>query len=375
MDILFITAALAGALAFAAPARAADAEADRTSGPSSARSASVKDIYFAGGCFWGVEEFFSRVPGVRSVSSGYANGGTLNPTYEDVCSQRAGHAETVHVRYAPETVSLKTLTELFFTIIDPTSVNRQGNDRGVQYRTGIYFTDPADQSVIASVMQAESAKHRSPLVVEVGPLQNYSRAEDYHQQYLKKNPGGYCHIDFSSLASLKAKPEISPDTSPENSPGTSPEASVDASAYAKPSDAELKARLTPEAYSVTRRAGTEPPFTGQYWNAKGRGVYVDVTTGEPLFLSSDKFDSGTGWPSFTRPVTPEVVTRRQDGSHGMNRVEVRSRVGEAHLGHVFEDGPADKGGMRYCINSASLRFVPYDEMDKEGLGHLKPLIQ
>lgn len=319
----------------------------------------TQEIYFAGGCFWGVEEYFSRIPGVQNVTVGYANGNTQNPTYEQVCSGKTGHAEAVHVVYDPQRVSLKTLAEQFFTIIDPVSVNRQGNDRGSQYRTGLYYVQAADRPVLEAVMAAEQKKYTKPLAVELRPLENYYLAEDYHQDYLKKNPGGYCHINFDTLQELPKEPPVT----------------VDPGKYTKPAEATLRETLTPQEYTVTQQAGTERAFTGKYWETKEPGIYVDITTGEPLFSSADKFDSGTGWPSFTKPIDAAVVREHTDSSLGMQRTEVRSRVGEAHLGHVFADGPKEKGGLRYCINSASLRFIPYADMEKEGYGALKPLVK
>ena len=320
---------------------------------------SKREIYFAGGCFWGVEEYFSRIPGVQNVTVGYANGHTANPTYEQVCSGSTGHAEAVHVVYDAQRVSLKTLTEQFFKVIDPVSVNRQGNDKGSQYRTGIYYVQPADKPVLEAVMAAEQKKYAKPLAVELRPLEQYFLAEEYHQDYLKKNPGGYCHIGFESLQDLPKEPPVL----------------VDPGKYAKPADAVLRKTLTPQEYTITQQEGTERAFTGKYWDTKEPGIYVDITTGEPLFSSADKFDSGTGWPSFTKPIDVTVLQQHEDSSLGMQRTEVRSRVGEAHLGHVFTDGPKEKGGLRFCINSASLRFIPYADMEKEGYGALKPLVK
>ena len=319
----------------------------------------LRDVYFAGGCFWGVEEYFSRIPGVTDVTVGYANGEKPNPTYQKVCSGRTGYAETVHVRYDPKAVGLQTLTEQFFKIINPISVNRQGNDVGSQYRTGVYYVNDEDEKVLSSVMSEVQKKYGKPLAVELMPLKNYYLAEDYHQDYLKKNPGGYCHINFDSLKGL-----------PQSKTGV-----VDPNKYSKPSDEELKKLLTPEEYNVTQKAGTERAFSGKLWDHKEPGIYVDVVTGEPLFSSADKFESGCGWPSFTKPIDPAVVTEHEDTSYGMTRIEVRSRVGNSHLGHVFNDGPKDKGGLRYCINSVAIRFVPYQEMDKRNYGELKALLQ
>lgn len=323
-----------------------------------AASASLKDIYLAGGCFWGVQEYFSRIPGVKDASCGYANGQTDNPSYEEVCSRRTGHAETVHVRYDPKAVGLTTLLNQFFKIIDPVSVNRQGNDIGSQYRTGIYYVDEADRPVAEAVMDSVAGRCKRPLAVELQPLGGFWPAEDYHQDYLKKNPGGYCHISFDSLKDLPAPAAF----------GNEREQ------YARPSDVELKKRLLPTEFDVTRRSGTERPFTGKYWDNNKAGIYVDIVSGEPLFTSTDKFDSGCGWPSFSRPLDPGRLVEKQDASYGMQRIEVRSSKADSHLGHVFDDGPEDRGGLRYCINSAALRFIPYEDMDREGYGEYKHLI-
>lgn len=319
----------------------------------------LKDIYFAGGCFWGVEEYFSRIPGVYGVTSGYANGTTENPTYEEVCYRNTGHAETVHVQYDPAIISLKTLTRQFFKIIDPTSINRQGNDRGDQYRSGVYYTDEADKEIIRSVFDEVRRNYKNKIVTELVPLQHYYLAEDYHQDYLEKNPKGYCHIDFSSLDDIELEDTL--------------ELKVDPAKYPKPSDDEITAMLTPKQYNVTQNSGTEPAFGNEYFSNHRAGIYVDIVTGEPLFSSVDKYDSGSGWPSFTKPIDPDVIVEYQDTSHGMVRTEVRSRVGDSHLGHVFPDGPTEKGGLRYCMNSLALRFIPCERMEKEGYEEFKLL--
>ena len=310
-------------------------------------TAKLRDIYFAGGCFWGVEEYFSRMPGVHGVTVGYANGMKENPTYEEVCSGKTGHAETVHVWYDPKGISVKTLAEQFFAIIDPVSHNRQGNDVGSQYRTGIYYVREDDKSVLVSVKAAVQKKYAEPLAVELAPLKKYYLAEEYHQDYLKKNPGGYCHIDFSSLKDVRIE------KIPIVNPGK----------YSKPSDAVLKKTLSEESYAVTQKAATERAFSGEFWDHRKPGIYVDIVTGEPLFFSSDKFDSGSGWPSFSKPIEPAAITEHVDNSYGMKRIEVKSRVGDSHLGHVFTDGPKDKGGLRYCINRAGIRFIAFEEME------------
>lgn len=314
----------------------------------------LREIFFAGGCFWGVESYFSQVPGVRSATVGYANGDTANPSYQEVCTGKTGHAETVHLVYDPDQVSLQTLTEHFFLIINPLTLNRQGNDSGSQYRSGVYYTDESDLQLLQQVRDAEQEKYTAPIQTELLPLRCYYLAEDYHQDYLEKNPGGYCHIDFSSLADFPRLEQ--------------------SSAYSRPSDQEIRSMLTEEQYRVTQENATERPFSGEYDQLFEPGIYVDVVTGEPLFLSADKYDAGCGWPSFSRSIDAEAVVESSDTSYGMNRTEVRSRIGDSHLGHVFSDGPAALGGMRYCINSASLRFVPYAEMEKEGYGDLLPLV-
>ncbi|GGE31001.1 peptide-methionine (R)-S-oxide reductase [Pullulanibacillus camelliae] len=307
-------------------------------------------IYLAGGCFWGIEAYISRIYGVSDAVNGYANGTGKHPTYEQVERGDRGFAETVKVTYDPKRVSLTDLVTDFFKVIDPTSKNQQGNDRGVQYRTGVYYTDDQDSATIKKVVAQEQKKYDKEIVTEVLPLKNWYKAEEYHQDYLEKHPNGYCHVDLGILKDQKVK--------------------IDPSKYHKPSNAVLKKTLTKEQYKVAVLGDTEHAFSNKYWNTFKPGIYVDVTTGEPLFSSKDKYDSGCGWPSFTKPIDPDVVTYHKDTSFGMVRTELRSRVGKIHLGHVFDDGPKDKGGKRYCIDSASIRFVPLTDMDKEGYGDL-----
>lgn len=306
----------------------------------------LKEIYLAGGCFWGLEAYMARVYGVADATVGYANGKTENPTYEDLIYKQSGHAETVHVLYDPNRVSLEDLLGYYFKVIDPTSVNKQGNDKGVQYRTGIYYTDKTDVPVIETVMKRVQSKYKKPLVVEVKPLVHYYLAEDYHQDYLEKNPNGYCHIDLYEVE----------------------EGLVDPADYPKPSQEVLKKQLTQIQFEVTQLNHTESAFSNQYWDFFEPGIYVDVVTGEPLFSSKDKFNSQCGWPSFTKAIVPEVVTYKEDRSFNMVRTEVRSRAGDSHLGHVFNDGPKDKGGLRFCINSVSIKFVPLADMEAQGYG-------
>lgn len=316
----------------------------------------LQDIYLAGGCFWGVEAYMARVYGVYDVTSGYANGNTENPTYEEVVRENTGHAETVHVRYDPERVDLEEVLNHYFMIIDPTLLNQQGNDRGEQYRTGIYYENEDDRAVIDKVVTAQVDRYDDPIVTEVEMLDNYYLAEEYHQDYLEKNPDGYCHVEFDTLEDQKL--------------GEDAQSLIDPALYPKPSDEELKATLTDIQYSVTQEDDTERAFSHEYDDFYEPGIYVDITTGEPLFSSADKYDSTTGWPSFTKPIDPEVVTEHDDGLFFMKRTEIRSRAGDNHIGHVFNDGPADKGGLRYCMNGAALLFVPEADMEAQGYGFL-----
>lgn len=312
-----------------------------------------REIYLAGGCFWGVEAYMERIYGVFDVTSGYANGTTESPNYEAVITGTTGHAETVHVTYDDTKVDLATLLLYYFKVIDPTSLNKQGNDVGSQYRTGIYYSNDKDLAVIQSVVLEAQKSYSKPFVVEVMPLSSYTLAEEYHQDYLTKNPNGYCHIDLD-IAN---------------------ESIIDPNLYVKPDDQTLKMTLTEEQYAVTQKGSTERAFSNTYWDYFEPGIYVDVATGEPLFSSKDKYDSACGWPSFTKAIVAEVVTYHEDTSYNMIRTEVRSRSGDSHLGHVFDDGPKDRGGLRFCINSASIKFIALEDMDEMGYGYLKSFVE
>lgn len=317
----------------------------------------TKVIYFAGGCFWGTEHFFQQVRGVVHTEVGYANGNTKKPTYKEVTTGTTGFAEAVKVTYDPKEIDFELLLDLFLQTIDPTTLNRQGNDVGTQYRSGIYYVDKEDQFIITQKINELAKQYTKEIVVEVEPLRNFYDAETYHQKYLDKNPGGYCHIgaDLFELA-RKANPKKK-------------------QVYQRQEKEVLKQTLSPIQYEVTQKNGTERAYSNELWKEFREGIYVDITTGEPLFISTDKYDAGCGWPSFTKPIDTKLIEEKEDNTHGMQRTEVRSATGDAHLGHVFNDGPKDKGGLRYCINGASLRFIPKEEMKAQGYENYLPLVK
>ena len=254
------------------------------------------------------------------------------------------------MEYNPDEVSLDALLLAYFYVIDPTVENRQGNDVGTQYQTGVYYTSDTAKETVERIAAIEKGRSKK-FFVEIGPLVNFFPAEEYHQDYLEKNPNGYCHIPKAEME-LFSKLRIDPGD------------------YKKPAAESIRDKLTDEQYRVTQENGTERAFTGEFWNQFETGIYVDIVTGEPLFSSTDKFESGCGWPAFTKPIEEPAVVELEDNSYGMRRTEVRSRAGDSHLGHVFTGDQESPNGVRYCINSASLRFVPYEKMEEEGYGYL-----
>ena len=313
-------------------------------------------IYLAGGCFWGIEHLMQSIPGVIDASSGYANGYRAeDATYQKICTTDTGFRETVRVEYDPQKVSLDALLLAYFYVIDPTLQNRQGNDIGSQYQTGVYYTNDRAKETVERISEIERSRSRE-FHVEIGPLLSFYPAEEYHQDYLANNPGGYCHIPLEEIrlfSSLR----------------------IDPGDYQKPAAEAIRDKLTQEQYTVTQESGTEYPFYNEFWNQFEKGIYVDIVTGEPLFSSTDKYESSCGWPAFTKPIEAPSVVYLEDSSHGMQRIEVRSRAGNSHLGHVFLDDPESPNGVRFCINSASLRFIPYAHMEAEGYGYLMDLVE
>ena len=348
------------------PARAKDIPSPSTQ--FAEKKGELADVVLAGGCFWCTEAVFQAVKGVEGAVSGYTGGAADTAIYEQVGKGNTGHAEAVQITYDPAQINLGKILQIFFSVAhDPTQINRQGHDVGTQYRSAVFVKDDAQRDYVAKYIDELTAAKSfdKPIATKIEPLTAFYEAEKYHQNYAEQNPDNSYILSTAAPKVDKLKVAY-----PDLDKTKEKDVQGAADFFADP-----KSKLTKMQCHVTQEDGTEPAFNNAYWNNHDDGIYVDVISGEPLFSSTDKFDSGSGWPSFTRPIDENYIQEKKDNRYGMSRVEVRSNKADSHLGHVFEDGPKDKGGLRYCINSAAMRFVPKADLEKEGYGKYLALFQ